>query len=75
MGRERGRERIPSRLCTDSVGLQPTDRGITTCAEIKSQTLNRLSHPGAPLWALNLNPPALLMFSFIPQTCVKQSEL
>ena len=51
--RERGRERIPSRLCTVSteptVGLEPTNHEIMTSAEIKSQTLNHMSHPGAPV--------------------------
>ena len=28
--------------------MNPTNREIMTCAEIKSQTLNQLSHPGAP---------------------------
>ena len=49
---ERGRERIPGRLHTVStetdVGLKLTNRDIMTWAEIKSWTLNRLSHPGAP---------------------------
>ena len=30
-------------------GLEPTDQDIMTCAETKSQMLNRLSHPGAPM--------------------------
>ena len=50
-GRERGRERIPSMLCTDRAepdgGLKPTSCGIMTWAEIRSQMLNRLSHPDA----------------------------
>ena len=50
--KERERERIPNRLYTVSpepdVGLEPTNWEIMTCAEIKSQTLNQLSHPGAP---------------------------
>ena len=54
--RDRERERIPSRLPADSVepdaGLELTKGGITTGAEIKSQTLNCLSHPGAPLASL-----------------------
>ena len=50
---ERGkeRERIPSRLHTQhrvQRGAWPHDLRITTWAEIKSQTLNWLSHPGAP---------------------------
>ena len=40
-GREKGRQRIPSRLRAVSaepdVGLELTDREIMTCAEIKSQ--------------------------------------
>ena len=52
-GRERGRERIPSRLCAVSTepntGLEVTNREIMTRAKIKSLTLNRLSHPGAPV--------------------------
>ena len=51
-GRKRGRERIPSRLRSVStepdVGLELTNLEIMTRAETKSQTLNRLSHPGAP---------------------------
>ena len=43
-GRERGRERISSRLCTVSselgVGLEPTNCKIMTRAKIKSWTLN-----------------------------------
>ena len=49
-GRDRGRERIPSRLHTISTepaaGLKPMNREIVTWAETKSQTLNRLSLPG-----------------------------
>ena len=47
--REGQRERIPSRLCTVSVAsnveLELTNCEIMTWAEIKSQTLNQLSHP------------------------------
>ena len=50
-GRERGRGRIPSSFHTVSkepeAGLELTDPKIMTGAEIKSQTLNRSSHPGA----------------------------
>ena len=50
-GRETGRERIPSRLCAESAqldtGLDPMNHEIMTSAEIKSQTLNGLRHPGA----------------------------
>ena len=54
------RERIPSRLCgvraegldpmnhEAAVGLDPLNREIVTWAEIKSQTVNRLGHSGAP---------------------------
>ena len=46
------RERIPSRLHDNSVepnmGLDLTNRESTTGAKTKRQTLNRLSHPGAP---------------------------
>ena len=51
-GRERKRERIPSRL--PAVGTEPdsgldvANHEIMTGAEIKSHMLNRLSHPGAP---------------------------
>ena len=50
--KDRERERIPSRLHAVSTepdaGLEPTNHKIMTRAEIKSQTLNQLSHPGAP---------------------------
>ena len=48
---EKGRERIPSRL--HAVSTQPDtepdlmNREIMTLAQIKSQTLNQLSHPSA----------------------------
>ena len=49
---ERNRKRIPSRLhavdAEPDVGLELTNREIPTGAEIKSQTLNRLGHPGIP---------------------------
>ena len=49
-GRERGRKRIPSRLhavsAEPNVGLDPMNCEIMTWAEIKSQTPNKLSHPG-----------------------------
>ena len=49
--RERGKERIPRRLhavgSEPDVGLDPTNREIVTGAQIRSQMLNRLSHPGA----------------------------
>ena len=48
--RETERQRIPSRLHTVSaepnLGLEPTNFEIVTQAEIESQMLNRLSHPG-----------------------------
>ena len=50
--RERKWDRIPSRLSITNTepdtGLDLTDGEIMTRAEIKSQTLNRQSHPGAP---------------------------
>ena len=49
---EREGDRIPSRLRAVSTepdaGLKPKNCEIMTCVEIKSWTLNRLSHPGAP---------------------------
>ena len=51
-GTERGRERIPRRLCAvraePEAGLHPMNGEITNWAEIKSQTLNQLSHPASP---------------------------
>ena len=53
-GRERGRERIPSRLCAvrtePDTELEITNQEIMTRAKIKSQMLNRLSYPGAPIF-------------------------
>ena len=46
-GAERGRENPKCPLPSDT-GLDPTNCEIMTLAEIKSQTLNRLSHPGTP---------------------------
>ena len=50
-GRERGRDRIPGRLCAVSpepdLWLQLTNPETMTWANIKSRTLNPLSHPGA----------------------------
>ena len=50
---EEGRERILSRLHAASTDpdaeLKLTNREIMTWAEFKSGTLNRLSHPGAPI--------------------------
>ena len=56
---ERGeKRRIPSRLHTISAepdaGLEPMNREIVTWAEIKSQTLNWLSHPGTPYLKTNI---------------------
>ena len=49
--RERGRERIPSRLPAVSaepdLGLDFMNHEIMTCAEIKNWTLHQLSYPGA----------------------------
>lgn len=53
-GRERGKERLPNWLHTVSAepntGLDLMNRGIMTWAETGSQTLHRLSHPGASTW-------------------------
>ena len=53
-GRERGSERIQSRLPAVSsepdIGLDLTKSEIKTWAKTKSQVLNRLSHPGTPVW-------------------------
>ena len=53
--RERRRERIRSRLHTASTEpdtrLEGKNREIMNRAEVKSLTLNRLSHPGTPLTA------------------------
>jgi len=49
--RQRGREGIASRLPAERRarrGAPSHDPEITTWAETKSRTLNRLSHPGAP---------------------------
>ena len=52
-GAEREGDRIPSRLCAvitePYTGLDPTNSEIMTRARIKSPTLNRLNHPGAPI--------------------------
>ena len=63
--RERKRERIPSRPC--AVSAEPDElldimiHEIVNCAKIKCQTLNRLSHPGAPL-------------VFSPTTCINYQK-
>ena len=47
---QRGRERESCTVSTEpAVGLDLTNREITTWAEIKSWTLNWLSHPGTPI--------------------------
>ena len=50
--RERGRERIQSKLHVASTepdtGLKPTNHEIMIWAKTESQTLNWLSHPGTP---------------------------
>ena len=50
--RERGREKIPSRLPSVSVepdrGLDLTNLEIMNSVEMKSQMLKGLSHPGVP---------------------------
>ena len=43
----RVRERIPGNV-EPNVGLEPMNREIMTWAEMKSQTLNPLSHTGTP---------------------------
>ena len=52
-GRERGRQRISSRLHTVSTepdaGLEPTTVKIVTSAKVKNWMLNQPSHPGAPV--------------------------
>ena len=54
--RERERERAPSRFHAASrqpnSGLPLANCEIMTGAKIKTQMLNRLSHPGAPVCAL-----------------------
>ena len=50
-GRERGREnlrQVPHCPRRANLGLELTNCEVMTRAEIKSQTLNRRSHPGAP---------------------------
>ena len=51
-GRERGRERIPSKICAEHGAwhrARSHNLEIMTLADIKSQMLNWLSHPGVPL--------------------------
>ena len=75
---ERERQRARARIHAGTVstepdtGLDPTNREITTWAELKSQMLNRLSHPGAPRVSVFLHmerstgPPVL---SHVPHAC------
>ena len=55
-GQERGKHRIHSRFQARDVstepdaGLELMNHEIMTWAKIKSQTLNRLSHPGTPIY-------------------------
>ena len=64
----RGRERIPSRCqavrAEPAAGLDLTNCEIMTWAEMKSRTLNQMSHPGTP-WASLIFKPLnhLLVFS------------
>ena len=62
---ERKRERISSRLCTVSTepdeGLNLTNHEIMTWAEIKSQTLTRLSHPCTPRLVLTYLPSGFII--------------
>ena len=66
-GEERGRDRIPSRLCAIStesdVGLNPMKHEIMTWAEIKSRTLNQLSHLGTPSCVIFLDYLGIQSFS------------
>ena len=63
-----GRQRTPSRLLTVSteptMGLDLTKREIMTWAEIKSQTLKWLSHPGIREHKFLKARVALWIFSF-----------
>ena len=45
-GRGREKERLPTVITESNVGLEATNHETTTWAKTKSQTLNRLSHPG-----------------------------
>ena len=68
-GRDRLRERIPSRLCSVSTeldeGLDLTNCKLMTWAEIKSQSLNQLSHTGAPALLSLFVSPTMAFFSFL----------
>ena len=48
--REQTLSRLPDASSEPSMGLHPKNHEIMTWAEIKSQMLNRLSHPGTPIW-------------------------
>ena len=50
--REGEREVRAGSALTANSGLDPVNRGVVTRAEIKSQTLTRLSHPGSVLLEL-----------------------
>ena len=71
---ERQRERIPSRLHAVSTepeaGIDPTNHEITTRVEIKSWTLNQLSHPGAPNFVICLRVYTTHRVSTLPFSCV-----
>ena len=67
---QRDTERVPSRLHAASaesdLGLKLPNCEITTWAEIKSQMLNWLSHPGAPFFLHILDRLCLLCFVSLP---------
>ena len=70
-GKERGRERIPSRLHTTSAepdaGLQLTERWDHDLSQ--SQMLNQWSHPGAPLLSISRQPKPIFLavkIQFLP---------
>ena len=73
-GRGRGRERIPSILCTEhgaQCGASSRNPEIMTWADIKSQMLNFLSHPGAPIlffFDIIVNRLVFFLFYFL-QAC------
>ena len=55
VGAEREGEREYHAVGTEpDAGLDLTNREIVTRAEIKSGTLNRLSHPGAPINCISM---------------------
>ena len=73
-GTERKRQRIPSRLHAASgdptMGLDPTHREIMTCAEIKSGTLNLLSHPDTLRMLLNDKGASSIFQVLLNQECI-----